>query len=399
MTTENNPTTGVTAPAGFRAAATTAGIKASGKPDMALVVNDGPHHVAAGVFTRNKIFAAPVGVSRSHLADGTLRAVVFNSGNANACTGSRGYDDARATADAVAAKLGCHAGDIGVCSTGVIGEFMPMDTILAGVEALGQKIATPEAATLAAGRAAAEAIMTTDTVAKQAYYQSADGWSIGGMIKGAGMIAPSLATMLGLLTTDAVIDAGQAQAVLAGATSVTVERLDVDGSTSTNDTIFLLSSGASGVEPDEEEFAAAVRQVLDDLATQMQSDAEGVTKRVSITVTGAADNAEALDAARTIGRDNLTKCAMFGSDPNWGRVLAAVGVADVDMDPDNITVTFNDHVVCRHTGAVEDSRNVDLTGPDIHVVVDLGTGGQGHATIKTTDLSLAYVEFNSAYTT
>lgn len=389
---------GITAPMGFRAASTTAGIKASGNPDMCLVVNDGPHGVAAGVFTRNKIRAAPVEVTSANISDGHLRAVVFNAGNANACTGEQGIKDARDMASAVSSFLHCDAHDVAVCSTGIIGDHLPMECVNAGIDALSRGIDSTNASSDSAGTAAAEAIMTTDTVPKQAGYVG-DGWRIGAMVKGVGMISPSLATMLCCITTDAVVDVDTARDALRGAASTTFDRLDIDGSTSTNDTALLLSSGASGASPSPEEFAHALHQVCNDLVSQMQSDAEGVTKRVSIKVIGAANDSEALVAARTIGRDNLTKCAMFGSDPNWGRVLAAVGIADVEMDPHGISVLFNDHVVCRDSAAVEGSRDVDISGPDISVVVDLGTGSQGEATVRTTDLSLSYVEINSAYTT
>ena len=301
-------------------------------------------------------------------------------------------------ASAVSSFLHCDAHDVAVCSTGIIGDHLPMECVNAGIDALSRGIDSTNASSDDAGTAAAEAIMTTDTVPKQAGYVG-DGWRIGAMVKGVGMISPSLATMLCCITTDAVVDADTARDTLRGAASTTFDRLDIDGSTSTNDTALLLSSGASGVSPSPEEFAHTLHQVCNDLASQMQSDAEGVTKRVSIKVIGAANDSEALVAARTIGRDNLTKCAMFGSDPNWGRVLAAVGIADVEMDPHGISVSFNDHVACRNSAAVEGSRDVDISGPDISVVVDLGTGSQGEATVRTTDLSFSYVEINSAYTT
>lgn len=389
---------GITGPMGFRAASTTAGIKASGKPDMCLVVNDGPRDVAAGVFTRNKIRAAPVEVTTANISDGHLRAVVFNAGNANACTGEQGIEDARDMASAVSSHVNCDPHDVAVCSTGIIGDHLPMECVNAGIDALSRGIDSTNASSDDAGTAAAEAIMTTDTVPKQAGYVG-EGWRIGAMVKGVGMISPSLATMLCCITTDAVVDADTARDALRAAALTTFDRLDIDGSTSTNDTALLLSSGASGVSPSQEEFADALCQVCNDLASQMQGDAEGVTKRVSIKVTGAANDSEALLAARTIGRDNLTKCAMFGSDPNWGRVLAAVGIADVEMDPHGISVSFNDHVVCRNSAAVEGSRDVDISGPDISVAVDLSTGRQGEATVRTTDLSFSYVEINSAYTT
>lgn len=385
---------GVTAPAGFRAAGVTAGIKASGKPDMALVVNDGPGKTAAAVFTRNRVEAAPVTVTRDHVADGSISAVLLNSGNANACNGRPGIDDALRTCEALAGELGVPVTDIAVCSTGLIGDRLPMDIVLGGIPPLvGGLSADAEAA-----RAAATAIMTTDLVDKMAV-RRADGFTVGAMGKGVGMISPSMATMLGVITTDADITPEMAHAAVAAASEVTFNRLDIDGSTSTNDTVLLMASGASRHRPSQEELDAAVLAVCDSIAAQMQGDAEGVTKRVAITVTGTGGEDDALTAARIIGRDNLFKCAMFGSDPNWGRVLAAVGVAPVAMDPEHITVSFNGHVVCRDTGGTPDAREVDLTGPDVHVVVDLGTGDERSATVRTTDLSHDYVHINSAYST
>lgn len=382
---------GVTVPKGFVAASTTAKIKPSGKPDMALVVNEGPEYTAAAVFTRNRVQAAPVKYTRAH-NDGTFHAVVLNSGNANACNGAQGDRDAETMAQAVADKLGIDAAEVAVCSTGLIGDVLPMDKVLGGVDAMVPQLSSEESA----GHKAAEAIMTTDLVSKEAVYHG-DGWSIGAMGKGVGMMAPSLATMLVVLTTDATIEsADYAQKALTGASSTTFDCIDVDGSTSTNDTVILMANGASGVSPDPEEFAAAVHQVCLDIAMQLQADAEGVTKRVSITVSGAATDAEAKDAARVIGRDNLFKCAMFGSDPNWGRVLAAVGMAPVEMEPDRISVFFNGHPVCVNATGAPGAREVDLSGADIAVEVNLAVG-EGRATVWTTDLSHDYVEINSAY--
>lgn len=381
----------VTTPQGFLAAATTAGIKPSGKPDMALVVNQGPEYSAAAVFTRNRVTASPVKVSREAVADGQLRAVLFNSGNANACNGAQGDADARAAQARAAGGLGVEAGDVAVCSTGLIGEPLPMDLVLAGVDALVPALGDN-------GAAAAEAILTTDTVSKQASVQG-DGWTVAAMGKGVGMMAPSLATMLALIVTDASISNEALGEALRKATAATFDTLDIDGSTSTNDTVIAMASGASGRTPSQAEVDEAVHAVCADLARQMQADAEGVTKRVSITVRGTADDRQALNAARTIGRDNLFKCAMFGSDPNWGRTLAAVGMADAEMDPDNISVSFNGQPVCVASTGAPGARDVDLSGADIDVEVDLGTGGPGRATVRTTDLSHSYVEINSAYST
>ena len=384
----------ITTPTGFSAAATTAGIKASGKKDMALVVNNGPVYTAAGVFTRNRVVAAPVKLTRRAVADGQLRAVVYNSGNANACNGAQGDADAYQTAEQLAVLLDVPVSEVAVCSTGLIGEPLPMPILLGGLAPLVDGLGSQPTD----GTAAAEAIMTTDMVVKETVIHG-DGWTIGGMGKGAGMMAPSLATMLVCLTTDASVTPDMADAALRAATSVTFDTLDIDGSTSTNDTVVLLASGASGVTPSQEEFAQAVRAACDDLASQMQADAEGVTKRVSITVVGTSTDEQALAAARTVGRDNLFKCAMFGSDPNWGRVLAAVGMADADMDPEHISVYFNDRAVCLDSCGAPGARDVDLSGADIEVRIDLGTGGPGRATVKTTDLSHAYVEINSEYST
>ncbi len=386
------PATGVTAPAGFRAAGVTAGIKPSGNPDLALVVNDGPEHVAAATFTRNRVVAAPVTVTRGHVADGVIRAVVLNSGNANACNGTPGIDDARATCAAVAEALGCDASDVAVASTGLIGDRLPMDVLLAGIGPVVAALGDGNEASFAA----ADAIRTTDLVAKQSVAHG-DGFTVGAMGKGVGMISPSLATMLAVITTDASITPDMAHRAIAAASEMTFNRLDVDGSTSTNDTCLLMASGASGVTPSQEELDALVREVCEDIAAQMQADAEGVTKRVSVTVTGTGGEEQALTAARIIGRDNLFKCAMFGSDPNWGRVLAAVGAAPVEMDPENISVRFNGHLVCENTTGTADAREVDLSGADIAVEVDLGTGDARSATIRTTDLSHDYVHINSAY--
>lgn len=377
---------------GFVAAAVTAGIKPSGKPDMALVVNTGPEFVAAGVFTRNRVVASPVKLTRKAVADGRLVAVVYNSGNANACNGAQGDADAAAVVQRVADAIGCEAADVAACSTGLIGEQLPLDLMLDAVDPLVAGLGDH-------ADAAAEAIMTTDTVRKTTLVTHAGGWSLAGMGKGVGMMAPSLATMLVCLTTDASITPDMADAALRQATAVTFDRLDIDGSTSTNDTVLLLASGASGITPTQQELDEAVREACADLAQQMQADAEGVTKRVAVTVTGTTTDDMALNAARTIARDNLFQCAMFGSDPNWGRTLAAVGMADADMDPEKISVYFNNQAVCIDSCGTPGARDVDLTGVDIDVVVDLGTGGPGQATIRTTDLSLGYVEFNSAYST
>jgi glutamate N-acetyltransferase/amino-acid N-acetyltransferase len=388
---------GVTAPGGFRATGIAAGIKASGALDLALVFNEGPDYGATGVFTRNQVKAAPVLWTQQVLTTGRLRAVIANSGGANACTGPGGFQDTHATAEALAAALsdwGTETGaiEVAVCSTGLIGDRLPMDAVLAGVREIVHELAGG----LTGGEEAARAIMTTDTVPKQVALHHRDNWTVGGMAKGAGMLAPSLATMLGVLTTDAVADAGALDRALRRATALTFDRLDVDGSCSTNDTVLLLASGASGIAPGQTDLDDAVLRVCDDLAAQLQADAEGVTKRITVTVTGAASEDDALTAARTVARDSLVKTALFGSDPNWGRVIAAVGMAPVALDPDRITVSFNGFRVCVNGVGVPGARAVDLRGADIEVAIDLGVGA-ARASIRTTDLSHGYVEENSAY--
>ena len=390
---------GVTAPAGFRATGIAAGIKASGTLDLALVFNEGPGYGAAGVFTRNQVKAAPVLWTRQVLGAGRLRAVILNSGGANACTGPAGHQDTRATAEALAAALSdrgtrTDATEVAVCSTGLIGDRLPMDKVLAGV----REIVHEMAGGLTGGEEAAHAIMTTDTVPKQVALRHRDNWSVGGMAKGAGMLAPSLATMLCVLTTDAVAEAAALDRALRRATELTFERLDIDGCTSTNDTVLLLASGASGIAPPQSDLDDAALRVCDDLATQLQADAEGVTKRVTVTVTGAPTEANAVTIARTVARDNLVKTALFGSDPNWGRVVAAVGISPVTVDPDRIRVSFNGLPVFVDGVGAPGAREVDLSGPDIAVAIDLGLGEQ-QASIRTTDLSHGYVQENSAYST
>ena len=390
-------TQGVTAPEGFRATGIAAGIKASGALDMALVFNEGPDYGAAGVFTRNQVKAAPVLWTQQVLTTGRLRAVILNSGGANACTGPGGFQDSHATAEAVAAALsdwGTDTGaiEIAVCSTGLIGDRLPMDKVLSGVTAIVHEMAGG----LTGGEEAATAIMTTDKVPKQVALHHSDNWTVGGMAKGAGMLAPSLATMLCVITTDAVADATALDHALRSASALTFDRLDVDGSCSTNDTILVLASGASAIAPSQDELDDAVLRVCDDLCAQLQADAEGVTKRVVVTVNGAVSEADALIAARVVARDSLVKTALFGSDPNWGRVLAAVGMAPVRLDPERISVSFNGSPVCIDGVGAPGARDVDLSGDDIEVAIDLGVGSDS-AAIRTTDLSHAYVEENSAY--
>ena len=380
-----------TTPAGFRASGVTAGLKPSGRPDVAVVVNDGPRHDAAAVFTSNRVVAAPVTWSRQVLADGRVDAVVLNSGGANACTGPQGFLDTHRTAEHLAAALGISAGDVAVCSTGLIGELLPMDTLLAGVDT--------GVAALAAdgGDDAAAAIMTTDTVSKQAV-AARQGWSVGGMAKGAGMLAPALATMLVVLTTDAVADPTTLDTALRAATAQTFDRVDSDGCMSTNDTVLLLASGASGITPSPEELTEAVTATCADLARQLVADAEGARHDIAIEVCSAATVEDALEVARSVARNNLFKCAVFGGDPNWGRVLAAVGTTAAAFEPDQLDVTINGVQVCRAGGVGEDRSLVDLSGREVHVLVDLHAGDEG-ATVWTNDLTHDYVHENSAYST
>ena len=379
----------VTTPRGFRAAGVTAGLKASGRPDLALVVNDGPDHHAAAVFTSNRVEAAPVTWSRTVVADGRVDAVVLNSGGANACTGAPGFQDTHRTAEHVGAVLGVDPGDVVVCSTGLIGERLAMDLLLPGIDAAAAGLVAD------GGPAAAAAIMTTDTVAKTATAQR-DGWSVGGMAKGAGMLAPALATMLVVVTTDAVVDGPDLDAVLRAATAETFDRVDSDGCMSTNDTVVLLSSGASGVEVGRDHLTAAVTEVCASLARQLVADAEGAHHDIAVEVRSAAGVADALEVARSVARNTLFKCAVFGNDPNWGRVLAAVGTTAAAFDPASLDVSMNGVQVCRAGGVGEDRALVDLTGRDVHVVVDLHAG-DASATVWTNDLTHDYVHENSAY--
>jgi glutamate N-acetyltransferase/amino-acid N-acetyltransferase len=381
----------VTAPQGFRAAGVAAGLKASGGPDVALVVNDGPQDVAAAIFTRNRVKAAPVVWSQQVVADGRLSAVVLNSGGANACTGPDGFADTHRSAERVASALQIGAGDVGVCSTGLIGDRLPMPRLLAGIDAAVGALATD------GGPDAAEAIRTTDTHAKQAV-AAGDGWTVGGMAKGAGMLAPGMATMLCVITTDAATDAVTLDAALRSATRVTFDRVDADGCMSTNDTVIALASGASGVSPSAGELAACLRSVCQDLAAQLIADAEGATKEVEVEVVGAAGEDDAVEVGRSIARNNLLKCALFGNDPNWGRVLAAVGTTQAAFDPDHLDVAINGVQVCRNGAAGESRDGVDLSGRHVHILVDLKAGDH-RATIWTNDLSHDYVEENSAYST
>jgi glutamate N-acetyltransferase/amino-acid N-acetyltransferase len=369
-----------------------AGIKNSGALDLTLLVNDGPEQSAAGVFTTNKVKAAPVLWSQQVLRQRALKAVVLNSGGANAATGPEGFQDAHATAEKVADVLGVGAIEVAVCSTGLIGERLPMARVLSGVDSAVAELAD----TTEAGLAAAAAVMTTDTHPKQSAASSANGWHIGGFAKGAGMLAPNLATMLSVLTTDAVLTGEQLDTALRAATAATFDTLDVDGGTSTNDTVLVLASGASGVTPTDGEFTELLTAVCLDLVRQLQGDAEGVTKEIAITVRGALSKADAVLAARVIAEDNLVKSAMFGSDPNWGRIAMAAGRSGAALEADLLGIQINGIRLLDKGIQAQDRSAVDLTGRDIQVVVELNLG-EAEATVLTTDLSHGYVEENSAY--
>ena len=383
---------GVCAAAGFTAAGVEAGFKKSGGKDLALVVNTGPEFAAAAQFTSNRVAAAPVHWSREVIRQGTARAVILNSGGANACTGPQGFQNTHATAELVGEQLGIGAGDVLVCSTGLIGEQLPMDVMRGGVPRVVSDLAQGQDA----GLSAAQAIMTTDTVPKQACV-SGDGWTVGGMAKGAGMLAPGLATMLVVLTTDAVLPADALSAALAEACRVTFNRTDSDGCMSTNDTVVLMASGASQRTPEREEFTRALTAVCHSLAQQLITDAEGASHDIAITTVGAATETEAEDVSRTVARSNLFKTAVFGNDPNWGRVLSAVGTTSAQFDSDRIDVTINGVTVCRN-GAIGDPREgVDLAASRaVDVLIDL-KAGDASATVWTNDLTHDYVEENSAY--
>ena len=388
----------VTAPLGFRAAGVTAGLKSSGERDVAVVLNDGPAQAAAAVFTRNRVKAAPVLWTQQVLRGGRVRAVALNSGGANACTGPLGFTDTHATAERLAQALGEQpggepgsAGEIAVCSTGLIGERLPMDILLRGLDA-----ALAEASR-SGGTTAADAIRTTDTVSKIAFHR-ADSYTIGGMAKGAGMLAPALATMLCVLTTDADLTPAELDGALREATRVTFDRLDTDGCMSTNDTVLLLASGASGHAPDPGSFAAALTDVCADLTRQLQADAEGASKLIAVEVVGAASEQDAVTAGRAVARSNLLKCAIAGEDPNWGRVLSAVGTTDAEFEPERLSVAINGVWVCRNGCAGDDRSKVDLSARNVTIIVDLSAGPHA-ATIRTTDLTDAYVHENSAYST
>ncbi len=386
----------VTTPAGFTASGIAAGIKASGAPDVALVVNEGPTQVACGVFTSNRFPAAPVLWSRQVLVDGEAHAIVLNSGGANACTGPEGFADTHATAEHVAEALSARgvdvgAGDVIVCSTGLIGERLPMTNLLAGVDECARTLSA------SGGADAARAIMTTDSVPKQATSEG-PGYVVAGMAKGAGMLAPGLATMLVVLTTDAEVDLHAARTALTEATRRTFDRIDSDGCMSTNDTVVLMASGASGISPEPDEFAGHVFTVCADLARQLIADAEGASKDIRIDVVNALTEDEAVEIGRAVARSNLLKCAIHGEDPNWGRVLSAIGTTSATFESDQVDVAINDIWIARGGAAGEAREGVDMSGRDVVIRIDLHAGNDS-ATVWTNDLTADYVHENSAYST
>ncbi|MFT0848441.1 bifunctional glutamate N-acetyltransferase/amino-acid acetyltransferase ArgJ [Actinomycetaceae bacterium L2_0104] len=381
----------VTTPKGFTAAGVACGLKQNGNRDFAVVLNNGPEYAAAAVTTFNRVFAAPVGWTRQAVQDGTLHAVVLNSGGANACTGDQGYSDTVATAHLAGAQLGVAPGEVAICSTGLIGELLDMDAVRAGIESACSTLSVD------GGAEAAQAIMTTDTRPKTAAFSGE--YAIGGMAKGAGMLAPQLATMLVVLTTDAVLSSEQADTALATAMEHSFNRIDSDGCMSTNDTVILMASGASGIVPDQREFTANLSRVAQDLAEQLIRDAEGASHDIAVEVTGASSQQAGLAVARSVARSNLLKCAVFGNDPNWGRVLSSLGTVPVEVAPfdaNAVDVSINGVTVCRNGGVGEPRELVDMSGRLVTIAIDLKAGTES-VRLLTNDLTYGYVEENSAY--
>lgn len=386
----------VTFAQGFSAAGVAAGISAAeGKKDMALVVNNGPLDAAAAVFTTNRFCAAPVQWSRKVVADGHVKAVILNSGGANACTGKPGYEQSQATAEKVAELLGASANDVAVCSTGLIGELLPLDHVLSGTEVAFAALSD----SVEAGENASYAIMTTDTKPKTVELEGSTGFRVGGMVKGSGMIAPQLATMLCVITTDAVVNAGQLQAALNAGVEMSFNRIDVDGCMSTNDTVLLLASGASGVEPDPDEFNDLVAKATASLARQIVGDGEGASHDIRVKVTGATTEDAALACGRAVAASNLLKCAIAGNDPNWGRILSSLGTVspeDAPFDAEKVTVDVNGVRICENGGAGRDRSEVDMTPREVHIDIDLNEG-DAEASVWTDDLTHEYVHINADY--
>lgn len=386
----------VTFAQGFSAAGVAAGISAvEGKKDMALVVNNGPLDAAAAVFTTNRFCAAPVQWSRKVVADGHVKAVILNSGGANACTGKPGYEQSQATAEKVAELLGASANDVAVCSTGLIGELLPLDHVLSGTEVAFAALSD----SVEAGENASYAIMTTDTKPKTVELEGSTGFRVGGMVKGSGMIAPQLATMLCVITTDAVVNAGQLQAALNAGVEMSFNRIDVDGCMSTNDTVLLLASGASDVEPDPDEFNDLVAKATASLARQIVGDGEGASHDIRVKVTGATTEDAALACGRAVAASNLLKCAIAGNDPNWGRILSSLGTVspeDAPFDAEKVTVDVNGVRICENGGAGRDRSEVDMTPREVHIDIDLNEG-DAEASVWTDDLTHEYVHINADY--
>lgn len=386
----------VTFAQGFSAAGVEAGISAvEGKKDLALVVNNGPLDAAAGVFTSNRFCAAPVQWTRKIVADGHVKAVILNSGGANACTGQPGYEQSKATAQKVAALIGAKDSDVAVCSTGLIGELLPLDHVLSGA---GKAFAAL-ADTAQAGADASHAIMTTDTKPKTVELEGSNGFHVGGMVKGSGMIAPQLATMLCVITTDAVVSAGQLQAALNAGVEMSFNRIDVDGCMSTNDTVLLLASGASGIEPDPDEFNDLVAQATVSLARQIIGDGEGASHDIRVKVIGATTEDAALACGRAVAASNLLKCAISGNDPNWGRIVSSLGTVPPEVAPydsNKVTVDVNGVRICENGGAGRDRSEVDMTPREVHIDIDLHAGN-AEATVWTDDLTHEYVHINADY--
>ena len=377
-------------PNGFTAASCAAGLKSSGALDLTLVVNNGPNFDAAAVYTSNQVVAAPVIWSKQVTKDKIVRAAILNSGGANACTGPQGFADTHQTAECVGQLLNISSGEVVVCSTGLIGELLPMEKILSGIDVISKSLKTDSLTDVA------QAIMTTDSVAKIATHKSAN-IEVSGVAKGAGMLAPALATMLSVIMTDAVLPAN-AQELLKRVCDRTYNRIDSDGCTSTNDTVLLMGSGASGYEPAETEFEDFLMQVCGSLSQQLMADAEGSTKTVAINVMGAVNEEEAVEVARACARNNLLKCAIFGGDPNWGRVLAAVGTSQAQLNPLNIDVTLNGVQVAKASAPFADRNQVSFANRLVTIDINLNMG-DAQATVFTNDLSHDYVHENSAYAT
>ncbi len=380
----------VTFPKGFLASGVASGLKTSGNPDVALVVNQGPHLTASAVFTSNRCKANPILWSMEAVKDQQAKAVVLNSGGANCYTGPQGFQTTHQSAELVASLLDCSAQDVLVCSTGIIGEQLDREKLFAGIRTAKQQLSEN------GGDSAALAIMTTDSVPKLSQVESTSGWRIGGMAKGAGMLAPALATMLVVITTDAIIEPSALEKALRKAVRKSFDRLDSDGATSTNDQVTLLSSGASEVRADSAEFEALLEQVCLDLAKQLMSDAEGASHNIYIEVRSAASEEDAVEVARAIARNNLFKTAIYGNDPNWGRILAAIGTTDASFDPYNIDVSINGVLVSANGAPAEDRSAVDLSPRDVRISIELNSGDSS-ATVMTNDLTVAYVNENSAY--